>query len=83
MAVIDEFDFWESQIIVFYDNDYYDSFWQRDSDEQIWSPIVKQGMSFIQEHHIESNLKEKGYYEVITDTDYNKKTILWFYGDLS
>ncbi len=83
VAVIDEFDFWESQIIVFYDKDYYDSFWQRDSDKQIWSPIVKQGMSFVQKRHIESNLKEKGYYEVITDTDYNKKTILWFYGDVS
>ncbi len=83
VAVIDEFDFWESQIIIFYDKDYYDSFWQRNSTEQSWNAIDKCGLSFVQRRNIEPKLKEKVYYEVIIDLDYTKKTILWFYGDVN
>ena len=82
VALIDEFDLWESQIIIFYDEDYYNSFWSRDSVAQTWDPIFKEGMSFIQCRHIDSNLKEKGYYETITDRDVTQKTRLWFYGDV-
>ena len=82
VAVIDEFDFWKSQIIVFYDENYYASFWSRDSVEQTWTPIVKQGISFIQHRHIDTNLKEKGYYEAIIDLDFTHKNRLWFYGDV-
>ena len=82
VSVIDEFDLWNSQIIIFYDENYYDSFWIRNSIEQTWTSIVEQGLSFIKERHIESNLKEKGYFETITDTDFTRKTTLWFYGDI-
>ncbi len=82
VALIDESDLWKSQIIIFYDRNYYDSFWSRESDEQTWSPIVQQGMSFIQLRHIDTNLKEKGYYETINDLDFVHKTRIWFYGDI-
>lgn len=82
IAVIDALDLGNSQIIIFYDENYYNSFWLRNSTEQTWAPIIKQGMSFIQERHIESSLKEKGYYETITDLDFTHKTVLWFYGDI-
>ena len=82
VSVIDEFDLWKSQIIIFYDKKYYNSFWSRTSGEQIWKPIESQGKSFIQERHIESNLKEKGYYEIISDFEYSHRTALWFYGDV-
>lgn len=82
VAVIDEINLWNSQIIIFYDENYYNSFWLRDSIEQTWDPIEKQCMSFIQKRHIESSLKEKGYYETITDLDFTHKTVLWFYGDI-
>lgn len=82
VALIDELDLWKSQIIIFYDKNYYTSFWSRDSIVQTWTPIVKQGMSFVQRRHIESSLKEKGYYETITDVDFAYKTNLWFYGDV-
>ena len=82
VAVIDERNLWNSQIIIFYDENYYDSFWLRDSVEQTWTPFVKQDKSFIKERHIESNLKEKGYYETITDLDFTYKTVLWFYGEV-
>ena len=82
VAVINEFDLWESQIIIFYDPKYYNSFWSRTSCEQIWQSIENQGKSFVQERHIELSLKEKGYLEIIKDFDYSHKTILWFYGDV-
>lgn len=82
VAVIDELDLGNSQIIIFYDKNYYDSFWLRNSTEQTWDPIVKQDMSFINGRHIESKLKEKGYYEIIIDSDSTYKTVLWFYGDV-
>ena len=82
VAVIDELDLWNSQIIIFYDENYYSSFWQRNSLKQIWTPILNHSKSFIQERNIESKLKEKGYYETISDIDFFHKTILWFYGDV-
>ncbi len=82
VAVIDESDFWNSQIIIFYDKNYYKSFWLRESTEQTWKPLNKQDRSFIIERHIESNLEEKGYCEIIIDSNFTYKTILWFYGDI-
>lgn len=82
VAVIDEFDLWESQIIIFYGQKYYNSFWSRTSDEQIWNPIENQGKSFIQERHIVSSLKEKGYHEIIDDFEHSRRTTLWFYGNV-
>ena len=82
VAVIDEFDLWNSQIIVFYDRNYYESFWGRTSGAQIWQPISKKGKSFIKERNISSTLAEKGYVEIINDVDYSRRTRLWFYGDV-
>ena len=82
VAVLDELALGNSQIIIFYDESHYNSFWLRDSNEQTWHPITKQGKSFIQERHIVSALKEKGYYETIIDEDFTSKTTLWFYGDI-
>ena len=82
VAVIDETDLWNSQIIIFYDKAYYGSFWLRNSAQQAWTTVVDQGKSFVKERRIESKLKEKGYYEIITELDFTHKTILWFYGDV-
>lgn len=82
VAVIDEPNFGDSQIIIFYDESYYNSFWLRNSNEQTWNPISNQDKSFIQDRHIVSGLKEKGYYETIIDEDFTSKTTLWFYGDV-
>ena len=82
VAVIDEFNLWNSQIIVFYDRNYYESFWKRTSGVQIWQPIDMQGNSFTQQRNISSRLNEKCYFEIISDADYSHKTRLWFYGDV-
>ena len=80
--MINEFDLWKSQIIIFYDEEYYNSFWSRTSGEQIWNPIENPEKSFLQERQIELSLKEKGYLEIINDIDYSYRTTLWFYGDV-
>lgn len=83
VAVIDECDLWESQIIIFYDEDYYNSFWERSSVEQTWLPIDSDTRSLAKERNIKTSLKEKGYIEILSDEDIQRKSILWFYGDIS
>ena len=83
VAVIDKGDLWESQIIIFYDENYYNSFWKRGSVEQIWLPIDSDTRSFTKERNIKTSLKEKRYIEILSDEDKQRKSILWFYGDIS
>ena len=82
VAVIDEGNLWESQIIIFYDEDYYNSFWERSSVEQTWLPIDSDTRSFAKEHNIKTSLKEKEYIEILSDEDKQSKSTLWFYGDI-
>ena len=72
---------WDSQIIIFYDRDYYDNFWNRHGGYQDWSRI-KNGMSFIKERNIVTDLKEVGYKETITDEDKISVSNIWFYGEM-
>lgn len=83
VAVIDESNLWESQIIIFYDEDYYNSFWARSSAKQTWLPIDSDTRSFAKERNIKISLKEKGYVEILSDEDVQRKSVLWFYGDIS
>ncbi|MBQ4522085.1 MAG: DUF3916 domain-containing protein [Lachnospiraceae bacterium] len=70
----------DSQIIIFYDEEYYASFWDRKGPEQIWTP-VKENTSFAKERGIETELPEVGYVEEFFDEDYNTKSYIWFYGE--
>ena len=82
VAMINSTDLWYSQIIIFYDEEYYSSFWDRATQEQSWTLINPSKKSFIKEHNIITDLKEVGYLETITDIDYIQKSMLWFYGDI-
>lgn len=82
IAVINENDLWYSKIIVFYDESYYASFFQRNSPEQTWKPIPRKSNSLLQRRNIKSCLEEKGYYETIIDKDLIHKSKLWFYGEV-
>ena len=73
IAMIDERDLWRSQINIFYDADYYNSFWSRDSAEQKWSGNIKKCRSFLKE----------GYTEILNDDNQKTKNTLWFYGDIN
>ncbi len=39
VAVIDELYLWNSQIIIFYDEKYYNDFWDRKDSYQTWTPL--------------------------------------------
>lgn len=82
VCVIDAYDLWSSQIIIFYSKDYYDSFWDRQGPEQKWECIDDKSISFVKSRSIKTNLMEKGYYETICEDDFCRKSILWFYGEL-
>lgn len=67
VAVIDTPYFSNSQIIIFYDKEYYDMFWERTGPEQIWKHIDDKNVSFVKERNIATNLLEKGYVETICE----------------
>ena len=75
---------WDSQIIIFNDENYYNSFWQRTDLYQKWIPIENIETSFAKKHNIATPLSEKGFYEIIVDEEngYISKNDLWFYGEL-
>ena len=82
VAIIDESDLWESQIVIFYDEKYYGAFWTRNTPEQTWAIIEDPTKSFIKERNIKTQLNEIGYLETISEIDLNKKSALWFYGEI-
>ncbi len=69
----------DSQIIIFYDEKYYSTFWNRNGEYQKWTPT--EGRSFAKERNIETRLYETGYIEELFDEDYNCKSYIWFYGE--
>lgn len=71
-----------SQIIIFYDQKYYDTFWNRHNEYQDWTRITN-GSSLAKERNIHTDLKETGFKETLTDEDYTYVSYLWFYGELS
>lgn len=75
---------WDSQIIVFYDKDYYDTFWKRTGPYQIWLPAGS-GRSLVKELRIERNIREAHYRQLIVNEDNRGQYLesdLWFYGEL-
>ncbi len=81
IAVVNEPYFWSSQIIIFYDKDYYDNFFDRNSGCQIWTPI-NNVISFLRQRNINCSLSEKGYTETVYDEGSTITSNLWFYGDV-
>ena len=81
VAVISVPNYWDSQIIIFYDKSYYDVFWDRNDDYQQWIPLDKK-QSFAIERNIKTLLPEQGYKETINNDDFTRKNLLWFYGDI-
>ena len=76
-------DLHESEIIIFYDKKYYDSFWKRDGDDQKWTRI-ENGRSFTGDRGISTKLHESEYFEEIfdEDTDFTERVYtahLWVY----
>lgn len=73
---------WNSQILIFRDEDYYNGFWNRNDSYQTWTKI--KGKSFSKERNIKTELNEIGFHEVLKDEDFDYNCDIWFYfkGDL-
>lgn len=72
--------FWNSQIIIFYDETYFNDFFNRPGPYQTWTLI--ENKSFMKERGLKSALKEKGYAEVLDDEDGTYTCEIWFYGEV-
>ena len=68
---------WNSQIVIFKNEEYYRNFWDRKGPYQTWTPI--EGRSFAEERGISSGLKEVGYEEVLNDEDFTRRSFIWCY----
>lgn len=73
--------FWNSQITIFYDEEYYNTFFDRSGPYQIWTPI--ESRSFAESRGISSELKENGYVEILNDDEDIFKCEIWLYGEIS
>lgn len=73
---------WESQIIIFYDKEYYDDFWTRNNEYQKWERIHEHNLSLLKSKNMTIDLNEQGYKETIIDDNEIITSILWFYGEL-
>ena len=82
VALIAPDEMWSSQIIFFYDETYYNLFWERNTPWQTWVPLEDTNKSFVKERNIKTALKEKGYIENLCDEDIQRKSVLWFYGEI-
>lgn len=72
--------FWNSQIIIFYDDQYYETFWNRHNEYQSWIKIS--GKSYKDAFVLETNMKEVGFIEEINEEDCSYIGELWFYGEV-
>lgn len=71
-------DLCRSQIIIFYDEEYFSTFWKRDDEYQKWTRI-ENDKSFAKERNIKTRLSETGCIEELFDEDYCCRSYIWFY----
>ena len=86
VGIIDMPYLWESQIIIFYDNDYYNNFWDRNHEIQQWTRMETK-RSLLTERNIKTKLPEMLIHEVNKDEEkdgreYVTHSDLWCYGEL-
>lgn len=80
VAVVTYPDIRNSRILIFYDEKYYNSFWDRKNEYQIWTKIDGD-KSFAKGRGIVTKLPEIGYIEELYDEDWYAKSYIWFYGE--
>ena len=75
---------WDSQIIIFYDREYFDWFFTRDNiADETWRPIKVSVRSFAAERNIYTPLSECGYIHGYTEEGTYTEDEIWFYGEIS
>lgn len=75
---------WRSQIIVFFGSEYYDSFFNRDSEDQNWTPLPK-NRSLEREWNlrVSDGFSQRGYKEELHDTNFAFVGEIWLIGQLN
>ena len=74
---------WDSQIIIFYDQEYYDWFFTRGNvSDEAWTPINDSSRSFAKERNIQTPLAELGYIHGYTEDATYAEDKIWFYGEI-
>ena len=81
VAVLSVPNYWSSQIIIFYDESYYHTFWKRTGNGQIWK-LEPEKKSFCKRYHIVTAMKETCYHETIIEDNQEFQCDLCFYGDI-
>lgn len=75
---------WNSQIIIFFGDDYFKNFFNRNDQYQIWTPLpTKRNLQNELNLKMPVKLNVKGYSEKIKEEDYETSSELWFVGELS
>lgn len=83
LLVVDFNDILDSQIVIFFDEDYYKSFFIRESDSQRWSILQNECQTInLWSIHIPEHFSVRGYAEQMIDGDYIYNGELWFIGEL-
>lgn len=74
---------WDSQIIVFFGDEYYKNFFNRNTKYQKWIPLLKE-RNICKEWDLNfpSSMKVKGYKEEIYEEDLCYEGELWFIGEI-
>ena len=77
-------DLWDSQIIVFFGSDYFDSFFTRDSAEQKWT-MLNPNRSLQRRWNLEvpADFCGRGYQEELNMENFQSQQELWFFGQLA
>ena len=70
---------WNSQIIVFKDEEYYKTFFDRKDDYQTWTRITDR--SFAKDRNIKTSLVETGFIEDLVDEDFTHRSYIWVYAE--
>lgn len=74
---------WHSQIIVFFSEDYFKGFFDRNNDYQKWTQLSqKRSLSKELNLIIPEGFMENGYLEKIFDEDFKSVSELWYFGEL-
>lgn len=73
--------FGDSQIIIFYDEGYYNTFFDRKGSYQTWTKL-DDNKSFVKRRGISTGLNETGYHEALNEDGCTAMCEIWFYGEL-
>ncbi len=70
---------WDAQIIIFFNEEYYDSFFRRNDKYQKWIPIELSQALKSRWHIFDDSTNFRGYHEKTNDEECSSEQDIWFY----